>query len=741
MRNPFGYSITGRLRLYGLTVLVPLFVLAGVILYHYWVVMPEEALDKARRESREWSLMMDDFFARTRSVLLTVSNLPQVTNARPEEATPLLRELAAVYPEYKSFFVADAGGRVWASTDSGGVGIQMSDRAFFQDALSSGELTTSGVVASRVTGLPSVVAAFPLPRKDNQPGGVVATSFEMDELPNILAGLHPGQHYRVTVFDKEGKLVFQAGPLDAAGNVNTRCDTCHNAPAPSGDMTHRAWIGNDQFHALATTSLGWHVIFNAPADDVLGSARRDAWLTLFLVVVMLAASLLVANLSGRRLSRPLLRLAGAARRFGAGGIVDPLEVTTKDEVGILTQSFNAMISEIGDRRFHQDRQRAQLNTLRELDRAMSSTLSLPAVLDILANEVHGIGAVDALAIYLLDDESVLDVVTNRGISRILPGADSKDRCENLARRALETNTYVSIEPMRDQQSSEAPTPRGELLAAPLASKGRPLGAILFGTSREGGFAAEEREFLLGVALQASTAVENARLYGLEHRRVAELEVLSDEMKRQRDELRRAQDSIVDTLTLALQAKDPYTMGHAERVERLARRIASRMSLSREKQEVLARAARLHDIGKISIPEYLLRKSGPLTPPERTQFELHPERSAELLRHVADLDQVLPAIRGHHEHFDGRGYPDGLAGEEIPLEARVIAVADAYDALTTDRPYRSALSHEEALTVLLANAGSQWDANLVQILVKSFEEGDPTDQAGRVSLGQGIPQQG
>ncbi|MDP2726596.1 MAG: HD domain-containing protein, partial [Dehalococcoidia bacterium] len=394
------------------------------------------------------------------------------------------------------------------------------------------------------------------------------------------------------------------------------------------------------------------------------------------------------------------------------------------EIGTLTESFNKMVKDIQEGRRRLEERQAQLSTLHAMDRAMSSTLSLPAVLNAVAEEIHRLAGVDRVAIYLLDNDGNLTMSTSRGLRSRSNAEEDWVKLEDLARRALLAGSPTLVEATPGQCEGGATEATSGCIAMLMTFKGLTLGAVLFCTNRAAGFSPEEKEFLYSVTLQASVAVENARLYGLEQRRVAELESLSMEMKQQRDELKQAQEGIVETLYLSLQAKDHYTRGHADRVGLLARRIAGRMGLPRERQEVLAQAARLHDIGKISIPEHLLNKEGALTPPERTQFELHPERSAELLRYLPDLDEVLPAIRGHHERYDSKGYPDGLAGEEIPLEARIIAVADAYDALTTDRPYRPALSHEEALKVLRANVGPQWDPQVIQVVLEFFQEGEP-----------------
>ncbi|MFQ5595135.1 MAG: HD-GYP domain-containing protein [Anaerolineae bacterium] len=140
------------------------------------------------------------------------------------------------------------------------------------------------------------------------------------------------------------------------------------------------------------------------------------------------------------------------------------------------------------------------------------------------------------------------------------------------------------------------------------------------------------------------------------------------------------------------------------------------------------AALLHDVGKIAIPDEILRKVEPLTPDERNTIHLHPYHSAQIVKPVEPLKRIVSWIYHHHERWDGDGYPDGLAGEEIPLASRIIAVADAYDAMTTDRPYRTARSHAEAMAELQKCAGTQFDARLVQVFVHSKNENVQDERA-------------
>ncbi|MGB7922752.1 MAG: HD domain-containing phosphohydrolase [Pyrinomonadaceae bacterium] len=163
---------------------------------------------------------------------------------------------------------------------------------------------------------------------------------------------------------------------------------------------------------------------------------------------------------------------------------------------------------------------------------------------------------------------------------------------------------------------------------------------------------------------------------------------------------------------ALDAKDDYVHGHARRVSGYATAIGRRLSLDAGTLEQLQLAALLHDIGKIGTPDHILLKPARLTPEEHAVVQLHSERGARMLAGISEMHEVAAAVRHHHERFDGTGYPEGLSGEQIPLTARIIAVADAYDAMTSPRPFREALDHEEALLHLETGAGGQFDPEIV-----------------------------
>jgi putative two-component system response regulator len=197
------------------------------------------------------------------------------------------------------------------------------------------------------------------------------------------------------------------------------------------------------------------------------------------------------------------------------------------------------------------------------------------------------------------------------------------------------------------------------------------------------------------------------------------------VKRLNDQLESA-ENVVLALARAIEAKDPYTEGHVERVSRSARALGERLGLPRLEVETLAKAGFLHDVGKIGVRESVLLKPGPLTPEERQEIERHSVLGEEICRPLRSAANLLAAIRHHHERIDGRGYPDGLSGDAIPVAARVLAIVDAFDAMTSDRPYRPGMGVGEALAVLRRYAGQQWDAEMVEVFAALIEsEGAPS----------------
>ena len=207
-------------------------------------------------------------------------------------------------------------------------------------------------------------------------------------------------------------------------------------------------------------------------------------------------------------------------------------------------------------------------------------------------------------------------------------------------------------------------------------------------------------------------------------------IVTEDLAQANERLRRASLSFATALVATLDARDQYTAGHSAAVAIYARDIARRMGLTEETQELVHLCGLVHDIGKIGLPAGLLEKPGPLTLEERRQMEQHSEIGERILRNVDDYSEIADIVRSHHERIDGMGYPDGLPGDDIPLLARIIGVADAYDAMTSDRPYRDALPSRVARMRLAQAVETQFDTAVVAAFEAILAAADENYRSGR-----------
>lgn len=229
------------------------------------------------------------------------------------------------------------------------------------------------------------------------------------------------------------------------------------------------------------------------------------------------------------------------------------------------------------------------------------------------------------------------------------------------------------------------------------------------------FELEEVGFSVARALEKRRLALEIKAYQAElERKVAER---TRELVEKNQQLQQMLLGTIETMAITLQVRDEYTSHHSQRVAAYAVAMAEMLSLSTEEIEQVRLAALLHDIGKIGIRESVLHKKGTLTEEEFEHIKTHPLVAERILQPIKLLHEIIAPVKHEHEHYDGSGYPDQLRGEEIPLAARIIAVADAYDALTSDRPYRSALSAEHALEILRAGAGRVWDPQMVEVFIR------------------------
>jgi len=241
-----------------------------------------------------------------------------------------------------------------------------------------------------------------------------------------------------------------------------------------------------------------------------------------------------------------------------------------------------------------------------------------------------------------------------------------------------------------------------IICVPLRCKGAIIGVIQGINKEEGAFTQDDLELFQALADQIAVALDNAQLY---------------------TELNEMARKLVMGLSEVIEKRDSYTGGHPQRVLKVCMAMSTYLSLTPEEKGHLTLAAILHDIGKVGITDHILGKNGVLTVEEMEIIRDHPSAGAEIVGHIKQLQPIIPGIKYHHEHYDGSGYPEGLVGEEIPLIARIIAVADTYDAIIHDRSYQKGMSKSEAVAEIVENVGTQFDPRIVEAFAQALDNGD------------------
>ncbi len=245
----------------------------------------------------------------------------------------------------------------------------------------------------------------------------------------------------------------------------------------------------------------------------------------------------------------------------------------------------------------------------------------------------------------------------------------------------------------------------------LRSRDRAIGILeLARTAEQPPFDAAERRLIDVFASHLAASLDNARLYRA---------------------LKEQYEQMIAALVGAIEARDAYTYGHSQQVTQYAVRLAMELGLDSAEIERIRYAGLLHDIGKIGVRDNVLLKPGPLSAEEFAQMRLHPQIGVNILAQIRGLRDILPLIAAHHERVDGNGYPSGLQGEQIPLGARILAVADAFEALTADRAYRPAMDPDQALQMLQRGSGHHWDATVVEAFVRLMRRERLWEQAPRL----------
>ena len=411
-----------------------------------------------------------------------------------------------------------------------------------------------------------------------------------------------------------------------------------------------------------------------------------------LVMVLLSTSIMI-----RKNLVPIELLMEGVRRIGQNRFSHRVQVSSRDEFEELAKAFNHMSTQL-EKQFH------RLSLRSDLDRTILSLLDTEKIVLAVLDRVHEFLPCRTSAITLLEDTSARSGRTYlRGGSDLdpvtVPCRLSEDEEHQMVPHSSgwlvvegPSQNFGFLNPLQAEGVTK-------FIVLPIRIQQHIFAVMSFGISKSTAYQADDLQQVRQLSNQLAIAFSNANL-------ISELKALNI--------------GTLNALARTVDAKSSWTAGHSARVMKTCLDIGHSMGLSSQAIDDLHRAALLHDIGKIGVPAQILDKKDRLTPQEMEIIRTHTSLGASILSPIKAYEQLIPIIHQHHERFDGKGYPSGLRGNEIHQAARILAVADAYDALVSDRPYRRGMVPRQAVDVIRANAGSQFDPDIVDIFVRIVE---------------------
>ncbi|MFQ5596233.1 MAG: GAF domain-containing protein, partial [Anaerolineae bacterium] len=419
-------------------------------------------------------------------------------------------------------------------------------------------------------------------------------------------------------------------------------------------------------------------------------------------------------------SRLLLPLIAKGRMLGMlnFGSYQPHTYSERD-LAVLEPIADQMAIALENSRLYQamGRRLAELGALFEVSGALSGAATAEEMLPVILEKTLEVVAAESGAIFLVDQATgeMVVPVAQGPMEAVLVGRRFP-LASTVAEAMLHTgepavSPDVATDHPRMPEKMRAMLRGGESgVSLPLRAAGVPVGVMAVSWLGHHTMTDDELRLLTAIADMAAGAIHRASLHDKTVGQAQELERLVAELEN-------TYDATLTALSAALDARDHETEGHSRRVMQLAVTIARAMGLPESEIEALMRGALLHDIGKIGVPDRILSKPGSLTDEERAEMQRHNQIGYDMLRDIEFLAPTLPVVLCHHERWDGRGYPEGLRGVDIPLIVRIFAVADAYDAMTSNRPYRRAMSHAEAVAEIQREAGKQFDPQVVEVFLQ------------------------
>jgi HD-GYP domain-containing protein (c-di-GMP phosphodiesterase class II) len=362
----------------------------------------------------------------------------------------------------------------------------------------------------------------------------------------------------------------------------------------------------------------------------------------------------------------------------------------------------------------------ELISLNNIGKAVTSVLGMDDLLEVILSKICELIEVDAAVVALNNNRGELEITHVRGLPKSCVGRQFSLDVEVAYRVALKNNEPIVIPDLETSDGLSVFKLESRMrsaIAVPLKTRKEEVGMLVLNSAGAHCFTDDNVLLLSTFGAQAAVAIVNAKLY---------------------QNLKQMLVGVIVSFSAAIEAKDPYTEGHSARVAEYALAIGRKIGLRGAALDELKNAGLIHDIGKIGVSEAIICKKGRLTADEMEEMRHHPIYGENIASPIPFLSSVVSGVRWHHERYDGKGYPDGISEEKIPLVAKILAVADAFDAITSRRPYREPRSPEEALEEIRRHSGTQFDPKVVKAFERAFD--DIVGSGGGRWCREGVPEE-
>jgi putative nucleotidyltransferase with HDIG domain len=497
------------------------------------------------------------------------------------------------------------------------------------------------------------------------------------------------------ILDSSGTPLFSTSRLSQATMTEIEKKTEQTS------VDRLEWHDNDGTHFASHWSIflrtsiysaDWKVIVAQTKDEALAAVNRVSKIIVLILVVSFLVVLFLSSVQIRRNLEPLARLKEGTYRVSQGDFESRISVRSGDEFEELAMSFNTMSEQIG-------RHFTKLSEMNRMITTILTSLDKERIIETVLSNTRNVVSCDAVCLTLMDSDAKKALTFFK--------SNAHEETAGIVKRhtTIQSQELQKIDKTSESLVIDSDGEFNDLLSAmkeqgcisfvllPIRSRNRLLGVLTLGYMKQPEQIREDCIRARQIAHEVASAFSNANLL---------------------EELNQLNLGALTALARTVDAKSPWTAGHSERVTSLSLKTGQALGMTSEELDILHRGGLLHDIGKIGIPNSILNKPTKLADDERILIMQHPEKGALILEPIKAYFKVIPIVAQHHEWVNGQGYPKGLKGDDIYIGARILAVADVYDAMSSDRPYRKGWDKNVVIDYMREKAGLQFDPEVVRV---------------------------